>query len=174
MRLTAPDEALLRWYILESDGEHLRSNMGALIGRAQGEIPESKRAPFCDLYSDEALDRIRLAKRVRSWLAAMPRRLSRPLIAAYCARRPDGLSQRFDRLACVVLLLPSAREAYKKATSKKRAGGLPFERWVAVKTKIDPALTARLSADADRLLSEAVIKWRAVKKRGKRSIRAAS
>lgn len=160
MRLNPADEQLLRWYCLEWSGELLRSSFSIVVGRATGEIPPSSRAPSGDTYSDESLARVRVANKVRSRLAKLPQRLSRALMAAYVQTRPRGLEAAFDRLACVVLLLPSVRAAYRKAQDKKRASGLSFERWVVVTAKVDKDAAARFGDEADALLSEASAAWR--------------
>ena len=159
MRLNPADEQLLRWYCLEWSGEHLRSSFSIVVGRATGEIPPSNRSSAGDTYSDEALARVRVANKVRQRLTKLPKRLRRALMAAYVQKRPSRLEQAFARLACVVLLLPSVRAAYRKAQDRQRASGLPFERWVVVTAKLDKDAAARFGDEADKLLSEAATAW---------------
>jgi len=160
VRLNPADEQLLRWYCLEWSGELLRSSFSIVVGRATGEIPPSSRSSSGDTYSDESLARVRVANRVRQRLAKLPQRLSRALMAGYIQERPRELEEVFDRLACVVLILPSVRAAYRKAQDKKRASGLSYARWVTATAKVDKDAAARFGDEADALLSEAAAAWR--------------
>lgn len=170
MRLSPADEQLLRWYFEDFSGEQLRSSWATVVGRATGEIPPSARMQGDSSMSDRTLEKVRTANRVRLRLKQLPKPLRKALMAAYVNKREQQLEQLFDRLAGVVLLLPSVREAYRKQQDKKRAAGLSFVRWVIMVSKLDKAKRAKWGDEADELLAKAVEAWRATSR--KRSIRA--
>lgn len=135
------DEADLRWYFNEADGDMgLKSSFGPMVARL--EAPLSRGGALIVDIDERKLNAASRARTVKRALECLPLDAQHVLRAAYTARpdspqRPDAL-KRWRDLAGVV----EASEA-AKATHKKSRSTRPFLEWLERIVKPSATVSAR-------------------------------